>query len=180
MIYKPASPLKILQFNIYTSLKVADPFFADESIKKVDIMAIQKLYINANEDTSYLSWRGFDLVQPEQANPRIYFYINKKLDLNSWRHVFHSCDAGILYIKIAPGDDFGEVVIYNIYNLVQGYREDAADILSLLKNIIITGAKQVILDDFNLYYSKQDYNNRIIKYLAANYFDIITDEAGQI
>jgi hypothetical protein len=82
------------------------------------------------------------------------FYINKKLDLNSWRHVFHSCDAGILYIKIAPEDDFGEIIIYNIYNPVQGYKEDAAGILSLLENIIITGAEQVVLGDFNLYYSR--------------------------
>jgi hypothetical protein len=42
---------------------------------------------------------------------------------------------------MAPEDDFGEVAIYNIYNLNWGYREDAADTLLILKNIIITGAK---------------------------------------
>ena len=96
---------------------MADPFFADESIKDIDIIAIQEPYINANEDTSCPSWRGFDLAWPAQANPRVCFYINKKLDLNSWRHVFNSCDTRILYIKITPEDDFGEVAIYNIYNL---------------------------------------------------------------
>jgi hypothetical protein len=82
------------------------------------------------------------------------FYINKRLDLNSWRHVFDSYNIKILYIKIAPEDDFGEVVIYNIYNLNQKYKNNAADTLSILKNIIITGAKQVVLGDFNLYYSR--------------------------
>jgi hypothetical protein len=61
IIYKPTSPLKILQFNMHASLKVADPFFADESIKDIDIIAIQEPYINANEDTSCPSWGGFDL-----------------------------------------------------------------------------------------------------------------------
>jgi hypothetical protein len=41
---------------------VADPFFADENIKDIDIIAIQELYINANRDTSCPSWGGFDLV----------------------------------------------------------------------------------------------------------------------
>jgi hypothetical protein len=40
-----------------------------------------------------------------------------------------------------PGDDFGEVAIYNIYNPGQKYSENAAGILSLLKNNIITGAE---------------------------------------
>jgi hypothetical protein len=69
------------------------------------------------------------------------FYINKRLDLNSWRYVFDSCDAGILYIKIAPEDDFGEVAIYNIYNSSQRYRDDAAGTLPILENIIIAGAE---------------------------------------
>ena len=43
---------------------------------------------------------------------------NKKLDLNSWRYVFYSYDVEILYIKITSEDDFGEVTIYNIYNLI--------------------------------------------------------------
>jgi hypothetical protein len=42
---------------------------------------------------------------------------------------------------MAPGDDFGEVAIYNIYNLNQEYSEDAAGILPTLENIIIIGAK---------------------------------------
>jgi hypothetical protein len=46
------------------------------------------------------------------------------------------------------------VDIYNIYNLVQKYRKNAADILLLLENIVITGAEQVVLGDFNLYYFK--------------------------
>jgi hypothetical protein len=46
------------------------------------------------------------------------------------------------------------VAIYNIYNLSQEYGEDVADILSILENIIITGAEQVVLGDFNLYYFK--------------------------
>jgi hypothetical protein len=41
---------------------MADPFFADENIKDINIIAIQKPYINANKDTSYSSWKGFDLV----------------------------------------------------------------------------------------------------------------------
>jgi hypothetical protein len=61
-------------------------------------------------------------------------------------------DIRILYIKIAPEDDFGEVAIYNIYNLSQRYRNNAAGILPILKNIIIIGAEQVVLGDFNLYY----------------------------
>jgi hypothetical protein len=47
---------------MHASLKVADPFFADESIKDINIRAIQELYINTNGDTSYSSWGGFDLV----------------------------------------------------------------------------------------------------------------------
>jgi hypothetical protein len=55
--------------------------------------------------------------------------------------VFHSYNIKILYIKITPGDDFGEVIIYNIYNSGQKYGEDAADILSILENIIIINAE---------------------------------------
>jgi hypothetical protein len=46
------------------------------------------------------------------------------------------------------------VVIYNIYNSNQEYGENAAGILLLLENIIIAGAEQVVLGDFNLYYFK--------------------------
>jgi hypothetical protein len=37
---------------MHASLKVADPFFADENIKDINIIVIQELYINANKDTS--------------------------------------------------------------------------------------------------------------------------------
>jgi hypothetical protein len=178
MIYKPTSPLKILQFNMHASLKVADPFFADESIKDIDIMAIQEPYINANGDTSCPSWGGFDLAWPAQANPRVCFYINKRLDLNSWRHVFDSCDAGTLYIKIAPEDDFGEVAIHNIYNPSQGYGDDAAGTLPMLENMIIAGAEQVVLGDFNLHHPRWNCSNRITRHLAADRLNTITDEAG--
>jgi hypothetical protein len=47
---------------MHASLKVADPFFADENIKDIDIIIIQEPYINANGDINYLSWRGFDLI----------------------------------------------------------------------------------------------------------------------
>jgi hypothetical protein len=46
------------------------------------------------------------------------------------------------------------VAIYNIYNPVYKYKKDAAGTLPLLENIIITGAEQVVLGDFNLYYSR--------------------------
>jgi hypothetical protein len=46
------------------------------------------------------------------------------------------------------------VAIYNIYNSSQRYNKNAAGILLLLENIIITGAEQVVLGDFNLYYFK--------------------------
>jgi exonuclease III len=106
------------------------------------------------------------------------FYINKRLDLNSWRHVFYSSDAGTLYIKIAPGDDFGEVAIYNIYNPSQGYGEDAAGTLPTLENMVITGAEQVVLGDFNLHHPRWNCSNRITRYLAADRLNTITDEAG--
>jgi hypothetical protein len=46
------------------------------------------------------------------------------------------------------------VAIYNIYNLNQKYSENAADILLLLETVVIVGAEQVVLGDFNLYYFK--------------------------
>jgi hypothetical protein len=38
----------------------------------------------------------------------------------------------------------------------------------------------VVLGDFNLYYSRWNYSNRITRHLAADRFNIITNEAGLI
>jgi hypothetical protein len=48
----------------------------------------------------------------------------------------------------------------------------------VLKDIIIAGAEQVVLGDFNFYYFRWNCSNRTTEHLAAERLNAITDEAG--
>ena len=89
--------LKILQYNVNKSKnKVMAPLLIDKRIWEFDIIALQELWTNIFQDTTYcLRASPFLLAYPLEKR-RCYFLINKRLDISTWEPSFASLNLGLL------------------------------------------------------------------------------------
>lgn len=106
--------LNILQYNIRNQKDTTlVPLLADPDIQNFDVLAIQEPWRNPHVATSYNPRSSnFHLAFQIEGASRICFYINKKIDPESWEAHFKHKDLGTLTVSTGSGED---KVVINIH-----------------------------------------------------------------
>jgi hypothetical protein len=126
---------------------------ANSQIRKYNILTIQKFWRNVCVSTSYNSFStDFQLLYEMKENVRVCFYVNTKLNVNSWSIDFVSSDMCTLKLNL---NDQRIVNIHKIYNVSSMFY--ASDVLLLIiettQNRFVVDEEHVLLKNFNLHHS---------------------------
>ncbi|QKX57721.1 uncharacterized protein TRUGW13939_04840 [Talaromyces rugulosus] len=141
--------LRILQYNVQKSRDVVlASLFQDSRVLEYDVLAIQEPWRNPFTATSYHPLKThYHLTYMDDANTRVCFYINKRIDPSSWGVSLITTDIAVL--KITNPTVHNKLCIFNVYN------EVATDTLSKLGEAIgeIEATDElIVLGDFNLHH----------------------------
>lgn len=113
--------LSIVYYNIRKErIKTIAPLLKSQEIQEIDILAIQKLWVNLRNSSTYNPASSrFHLAHRNKEETRTCWYVNKDLDIESWEADFTSGDCYSLSIKLKKGGESEEPVdlwIHNVYN----------------------------------------------------------------
>ncbi|EED15319.1 conserved hypothetical protein [Talaromyces stipitatus ATCC 10500] len=154
------------------------PLLADENIWKYNIIAIQELWRNQFQTTTYhLVKDRFDLVYNEQPNTRVCFFINSQLR-GAWTHTHHTLDLDTLHLQFKNGKEARIVHIHNIYNLVESQNENQPSTLPDLRKALESDREEehLLIGDFNLHYPMWGgVQSRKTSEEATDLLELITD-----
>ena len=129
--------------------------FADLTVKKFDILTIQKPWRNVFVTTSYNSSSfDFHLAYHATENARICFYVNIKINTNTWKIKHYSNDF-ITFVLYTHSEHLDKVInIHNIYNSFSVSYDsiDSFTTLHNLTNALDASKKHLIVENFNLYH----------------------------
>ena len=143
------------------------PLLEDPSVKEMDVVAIQEPSRNSMNGTTYNpSSSRFHLAHSGDLEARTYFYINKRIETDSWGIIYRGSDLYSLQINIrkrteleetATGarDSYQETIwIYNIYNPspVSYSSTDSPSTIPQLEEALGEDREHIIVGDFNLHY----------------------------
>ncbi|PQE33841.1 reverse transcriptase protein [Rutstroemia sp. NJR-2017a WRK4] len=141
------------------SRRVMATLLRDPKIQEYDILALQELWRNPFTSTTHnpilYSFHLYFPKDSKEAPARVCFFVNRKLDPNSWRFTEHTRDLTILDITIQTpnANTISKIVIHNVYNPPKSsdHRESC---LSYLRTVltVYNGKEQIIIGDFNLHY----------------------------
>jgi hypothetical protein len=146
--------LSILQYNVRNSKnEIMISLLANSQIRKYDILTIQKLWRNVCVSTSYNSFStDFHLLYEIKENVRVCFYVNTKLNVNSWSIDFVSSDMCTLKLNL---NDQRIVNIHDVYSVSSMFY--ASNVLLLIiettQNRFVVDEEHVLLKNFNLHHS---------------------------
>uniref|UniRef100_A0A1L7UN13 Reverse transcriptase n=1 Tax=Fusarium mangiferae TaxID=192010 RepID=A0A1L7UN13_FUSMA len=141
--------LRILQYNVQKSRDVVMAnLFQDNRTLEYDILAIQEPWRNPVIATSYHPLKThFQLTYLDNAETRVCFYINKRIDSGTWCVSYISKD--IILLKLSNPRIDKTIHIFNVYN------EVGTDTISTLAEAIREldpNSDTVVLGDFNLHH----------------------------
>ncbi len=127
----------------------------DQQAQDIDIMAIQDLWQNFAQATTYYPLKKFfKLVFDDKSNnTRVCFFVNKRLALSEWSFTHYTSDLYTLNLKIA---ELQKIHIHNVYNACTSKRDDLSkgSIPNLMKAIQhFSEDKRLAMGDFNLHHS---------------------------
>jgi exonuclease III len=145
--------LRILQYNIRKEAGTIIALLEDSNTQSIDIIAVQEPNFTAFNQTAtnprtsqfHLAYQAF----PEQRT-RVCFYINKRLDPDSWSSQYQGPDICSLTLTL---QDQQAIDIHNIYNPSPN-RVDQTNLSSLprIPDILGGQSEQILLGDFNLHH----------------------------
>ena len=146
--------LNILQYNARKSREtVMISFLQDKRVKEFDILAIQEPWHNTYIPTTYNPREScFYLAFPTQDTSRVCFYINKKINPNTWEASFPTGDTGTLQIWKDDTRSSTALTIHNIYNPSESYSSRKEGSLTSVRRMLSAGSPQICLGDFNLHH----------------------------
>jgi hypothetical protein len=141
---------------------------ANSQIRKYDILTIQKLWRNVCVSTSYNSFSTeFHFLYEIKKNVRVCFYVNTKLNVNSWSIDFVSSNMCTLKLNL---NDQRIVNIHNVYNVFSVFY--ASDALLLIiettQNRFVIDEEHVFLKNFNLHHSLWNDSTRSTQHTAID------------
>jgi hypothetical protein len=145
--------LRILQYNIRKETGTIIALLEDKEAQLTDIIAIQEPnYINFNQSPTNPGTSQFHLIFenfPEQKT-RVCFYINKRIDPDSWTYRYQSPDICSLTLTL---QDDQAIDIHNVYN-PSPVRVDSNNPSSIprIADILNSQSEQILLGDFNLHH----------------------------
>jgi endonuclease/exonuclease/phosphatase family metal-dependent hydrolase len=167
--------ISILQYNTHNSKDVIFPLIADPETRNFDFIAVQEPWKSPGIMTSHNpSTSGFYLAYQETEDVNVCWYINKRIDPQSWEVNYWSKNLATLKIKVAaPASQSGamgaerEVWLHNVYNQDPGNRIaanlESTDILPAIRGALstITAVEHILLGDFNLHHPAWNNEGRM-------------------
>lgn len=179
---KNTSSLSILQYNVRKErVGIIISLLADPRIQHYDIVAIQESWRNPQMTTTISShWSGFHLLYRAENDTKVCFYINKKIDPDSWKVEFVSADMCTLKLKIC-NDGLEEMIhVHNVYNPSPASQSstNSSSTLPTLSYALDAGmnVKHIVVGDFNLHHPYWSRPLRSSQHAAADQLlDIIKE-----
>jgi hypothetical protein len=111
--------LIILQYNVRNEkMRTMIFLLIDDNIQNFDVIVIQKSWRNFFVSiTLSFNQSDFYLFYKFDENTKICFYVNDKLNMNSWNVEYFTIDICTLKIKINDlNEDSSTIHIHNVYN----------------------------------------------------------------
>jgi len=149
--------LRILQYNVHKSRnKVMIALLHEEKIKDYDILVLQEPWRFDDISRAYCpATAGFTL---EDNGGRTCFYINKRIDSNTWHSTWHSKDVGTITLQTLTGDaqmTQEAIHIHGAYNPPprdHGVIHEKGNLPDIEKALHMSG-ESILVGDFNLHHS---------------------------
>ena len=103
---KDKKSISILQYNVRNDrVSTMIPLLADSNIQDYDIIAIQEPWRNPHAATTLSPHQsGFHLLYRPGGDTRVCFYINDKIDPESWKVEFPTADICTLILHPREND----------------------------------------------------------------------------
>ena len=150
---RDTTSLTILQYNVRNErVTTMIPLLADQRLQNYDVVAIQEPWRNPYGATTLSSHKsGFHLLYKAGGDTRVCFYVNEKIDTESWEVEFPSSDLCTLKMRLRHGGAEKHVHIHNIYNpSPPSYSStDGPSTLPELKIVLEAPVEHIVIGDFN-------------------------------
>ena len=154
----------ILQYNVRNDrVSTMISLLTDFNIQNYDVIAIQKSWRNSSVSTSLSARRTeFHLLYRSEENTRVCFYVNERIDSDSWDIVFSTSNVSILIMIVQTNESTKKIDIINVYNSSSLFYSFMKSLSSLVvvKQIISREKEVILLNDFNLHHSYWDESTR--------------------
>ena len=177
--------LQILQYNIrHEALSTMAPLLHDEKIRQFDILAIQEPWFNPYNQSSFNSnSSNFYLVHKLKTDTRTCFYVNKRLDLESWEITNEEknlCSLKLVVKNMRLSNQWREIWIHNVYNpsptsYTSVYNPST---LPQIQNALQKPGKHILLGDFSLHHPQWNNPERFTYHVMVNKLISLTQQAG--
>lgn len=178
----PQKELRILQYNVHKSRnKVMIALLQETSIKDYDILIIQEPWrYNESSKTYCPASAGFTL---EDNGGRTCFYINKRIDSNTWHSTWHSKDVGTITISVEIDGDQTTRTAIHIHGAYNPSPRDHGAIydrgsLPAIETALRMPGESVLAGDFNLHHATWGDLSYPRQHLLSNELIDIVTEAG--
>ena len=170
--------LKILHYNVQKKKDtVIAPLLENKIIKDIDILAIQEPARNGINSTLYNpSSSRFHLAHSGKREARTCFYINKRIDLDTWEVQYREGDLCLVGIQLK-----GELLwIHNVYNPspVSTTSRDSPSTLPALVEALDQEGEHLAIGDFNLHHPRWNNPGRFTYHAMADDLLEITEGRG--
>ena len=153
---KIRNELRILQYNVQKSRsKVMIALMQEERTQEYDILVIQEPWRHHAGASAYNPGRaGFTLVD---NGGRTCFYINKRIDGNSWYSTWHTEDVGTITMQRRREDEDAEQVSINVHGVYNPSPNGHNDVgirgsLDAIEEALAMRGESVMVGDFNLHH----------------------------
>lgn len=189
--------LKILQYNVRKrGPAVQLPLLCDPRVKEFAIIALQEHWRNAHTSQSYSNASdGFYMICPDDPLARVCIYINKNLDLDSWKVITNESDFQTIELKLRThvttteqqGNDNEDIAIgdpksvriHNIYNPcpISHSSTQGPTTIPRLREALVTHTEHIVVGDFNLHHPYWGGTRCLDRHLAADLLIETVNEA---
>ena len=170
--------LRVVQFNVRgEATKTMQPMFASKEVDNVDIIAIQEPPYSKLTRSSTNPGDGFHLAFEGDETTRTCFYVNKRIDVDSWDVTYHGGNLCTLKI-VREGVTDGGLSIHNVYNPPPGKDRQGPSTVPLLEGVLTGPGEHILLGDFNLHHRMWNEKRRVTSHAEAEELLIVTAKTG--
>ena len=149
-----------------------EPLLAEAAIADIDVLAIQEPpYTHSSVNPG----EHFHLYFEGDKGTRTCFYVNKRLDVDSWDVTYQGGNLCSLHIT-REGQGDSDIWIHNIYNPPPVNRQGPSTIPAL-NNVLVHPREHLAVGDFNLHHYKWNAEGRQTHHKEADtLLDVTTDK----
>ena len=180
MFMKDTKFINILQYNVRKDrVSTMIPLLADSNTQDYDVIAIQEPWRSTHASTTLSSHQsGFHLLYRPGGDTRVCFYVNEKIDPESWEVEFPTADLCTLKLNVSTDGVTRMLHIHSVYNpSPSSYSStDSPSTLPAVRQQLAADAQHVLLGDFNLHNPFWDGVTRPTQHAAADQLLDIVEE----